>query len=184
MADNDLAFGQIVEALSHSRFWKDMVIFGIEDDPQAGWDHVSGYRTIAFCMSPYAKRGAVVSKLYNTTSVIRTMEQILGMPPMNQFDAAAEPMFECFTDEPDYTPYKALANRVPLDQMNPSPNAMTDKLLRRHALESAKLNFKRVDACPEDLLNRILWHAMRGSAAPYPEWAISHVEDDDDDDEY
>ncbi len=184
MADNDLAFGQIVEALSHSRFWKDMVIFGIEDDPQAGWDHVSGYRTIAFCVSPYAKRGAVVSKLYNTTSVIRTMEQILGMPPMNQFDAAAEPMFECFTNQPDYTPYKALANRVPLDQMNPSPNAMTDKLLRQHALQSAKLNFKRVDACPEDLLNRILWHAMRGSAAPYPEWAISHVDEDDDDDEY
>jgi DNA-binding beta-propeller fold protein YncE len=180
MADNDLAFGQIVEALSHSRFWKDMVIFVIEDDPQNGWDHVSGYRTVAFCISPYARRRAVVSALYNTTSVLRTIEQILGLPPMNQFDAAAEPMFDCFTPEPEFTPYRALANRVPLDQMNPRPQALNDRLLRRHALQSARLNFRRVDACPEGVLNRILWHAMRGSAAPYPEWAVSLVDDDDE----
>jgi len=180
MADNDLAFGQIVEALSHSRFWKDMVIFGIEDDPQNGWDHVSGYRTVAFCASPYARRRAVVSTLYNTTSVLRTMEQILGMPPMNQFDAAAEPMFDCFTAQPDFSPYHALPNRVPLDQMNPEPTRMADRLLRRHALQSAQLNFKRVDACPEDVLNRILWHAMRGSQTPYPEWAVSLVDDDEE----
>jgi hypothetical protein len=181
MADNDLAFGQIVEALSHSRFWKDMVIFGIEDDPQNGWDHVSGYRTVAFCISPYARRRAVVSNLYNTTSVLRTIEQILGMLPMNQFDASAEPMFHCFTTEPDFTPFRALPNRVPLDQMNPEPKRVADRLLRQHALQSAQLNLQRVDACPEDVLNRILWHAMRGSQAPYPEWAVSLVEDDDDD---
>lgn len=180
MADNDLALGQIVEALSHSRFWNEMVIFVIEDDPQNGWDHVSGYRTVAFNISPYTRRGAVVSTLYNTTSVLRTIEQILGMPPMNQFDAAAVPMFDCFTPVPDFKPYRALANRVPLDQMNPDPKQVSDLLLREQALQSAQLDFDRVDACPEDLLNRILWHAQRGSAAPYPEWAISRVEDDDD----
>ncbi len=179
VADNDLAFGQIVQALSHSRFWREMVIFGIEDDPQNGWDHVSGYRTTAFVISPWAKRRAVVGTQYNTVSVLRTIEQILGLPPMNQFDAAATPMFDCFTDAPDYTPYVAVPNQVPLDEMNPDPKALADPLLRKHALTSARLNFKRVDACPEGVLNRILWHAVKGSAAPFPAWAVSLVEDDD-----
>jgi hypothetical protein len=182
VADNDLAFGQIVEGLSRSRFWKEMVIFGIEDDPQNGWDHVSGYRTTAYCVSPYTKRGAVVRTQYNTTSLLRTIEQILGLPPMNQFDAAATPMFDCFTDQPDFTPFESVANIVPLDQMNPPPKKVADRLLREHAIASSRLNFKRVDACPEDLLNRILWHAMKGSATPYPEWAVTLQADDDDDD--
>ena len=180
VADNDLAFGQIVQALSHSRFWPEMVIFGIEDDPQNGWDHVSGYRTTAYVISPWAKRKAVVSTQYNTVSLLRTIEQILGLPPMNQFDAAATPMFDCFTDTPDFTPFVAVPNQVPLDEMNPDPKAIADPLLRRHALQSARLNFKRVDACPEGVLNRILWHAMKGSAAPFPQWAVTLVEDDDD----
>jgi hypothetical protein len=180
VADNDLAFGQIVQALSHSRFWKEMVIFGIEDDPQNGWDHVSGYRTTAYVISPWAKRRAVVSTQYNTVSLLRTIEQILGLPPMNQFDAAATPMWDCFTDTPDFTPFVAVPNQVPLDEMNPDPKAIADPLLRRHALQSARLNFKRVDACPEGVLNRILWHAMKGSAAPFPQWAVTLVEDDDD----
>jgi hypothetical protein len=182
IADNDLAFGRIVEGLSHSRFWKEMAIFSIEDDPQAGWDHVSGYRTTAYCISPYAKRGATVSTQYNTTSVLRTIEQILGLPPMNQFDATATPMFDCFTETPDFTPFTALANNVPLDQMNPPPHALKDPLLRKNAVVSARLNFKKVDACPEDVLNRILWHAMKGGGEAYPEWAVSRVTDDDDDD--
>jgi DNA-binding beta-propeller fold protein YncE len=180
VADNDLAFGQIVQALSHSRFWKEMVIFGIEDDPQNGWDHVSGYRTTAYVISPWAKRKAVVSTQYNTVSLLRTIEQILRLPPMNQFDAAATPMWDCFTDTPDFTPFVAVPNQVPLDEMNPDPKAIADPLLRRHALQSARLNFKRVDACPEGVLNRILWHAMKGSAAPFPQWAVTLVEDDDD----
>jgi YVTN family beta-propeller protein len=179
VADNDLAFGQIVQALSHSRFWKDMVIFGIEDDPQNGWDHVSGYRTTAYVISPWARRKAVVSTQYNTVSLLRTIEQILGLPPMNQFDAAATPMFDCFTDTPDFTPFVAVPNQVPLDEMNPDPKALTDPLLKKHALLSARLNFKRVDACPEGILNRILWHAVKGSAAPFPHWAVTLVEDDD-----
>jgi DNA-binding beta-propeller fold protein YncE len=179
VADNDLAFGRIVEALSHSPFWKEMAIFGIEDDPQAGWDHVSGYRTTAYVISPYAKRNQVVSTQYNTTSVLRTMEQILGMPPMNQFDASATPMSNCFTETPDFAPYTALANNVPLDQMNPDPKAINDPVIRRDALASARMNFREVDRAPEDQLNRILWRAMRGSQVPYPEWAITAGADDD-----
>ena len=180
MADNDLAFGRIVEGLSRSRFWKEMAIFAIEDDPQAGWDHVSGYRTTAYCISPWAKRGAVVSTQYNTTSVIRTMEQILGLPPMNQFDGSATPMFDCFREEPDFTPFAAVPNRVPLDQMNPVPAKIADAALRRDAVASAKMNFREVDKAPEDQLNRILWRAMKGSRVPYPEWAITPGADDDD----
>jgi YVTN family beta-propeller protein len=178
-ADNDLAFGRIVEAISHSKFWKETVIFAIEDDPQAGWDHVSGYRTTAYCISPYTKRGAVVKTQYNTTSMLRTMEQILGLPPMNQFDATAMPMFDCFTNTPDFTPFVALTNNIPLDQMNPDPKKVSDPLLRKNATVSARLNFRKVDAAPEDVLNRILWHAMKGSAAPYPSWAVTAVDDDD-----
>ena len=98
VADNDLAFGQIVEALSRSKFWKDTCIFAIEDDPQNGFDHVSSYRTTAYVASAYTRRGAVVSTAYNQTSLLRTMELMLGLPPMNQFDATATPMFDCFTD--------------------------------------------------------------------------------------
>ena len=179
IADNDLAFGRIVEALSRSRFWREMAIFAIEDDPQAGWDHVSGYRTTAYCISPYARRGAVVSTQYNTTSVIRTIEQILGLPVMNQFDASATPMFDCFREEPDFTPFAAVPNRVPLDQMNPAAATLTDRAQRRDALASARMNFREVDKAPEDQLNRILWRAMKGSQVPYPQWAITPDTDED-----
>jgi YVTN family beta-propeller protein len=179
-ADNDLAFGRIVEAIGRSKFWKDTVIFGIEDDPQDGWDHVSGYRTTAYVISPYTKRGSVVSTPYNQVSILRTIEQILGLPPMNQFDAAADPMFDCFTETPDFEPFKAVPNRIALDEMNPPKEKISDPLLRRHAAQSARLNFKRVDACPEDVLNRILWHAVKGSSVPYPAWAVRARPDDDD----
>ena len=180
VADNDLAFGRIVEAISHSKFWPETAIFGIEDDPQAGWDHVSGYRTTAYCISPYTKRGAVVGTQYNTTSLILTMEQVLGLPPMNQFDASATPMSDCFTDKPDLTPFTAVASNVALDQLNPAPQAINDPVLRRDAEVSAKLNFREVDKAPEDVLNRILWRAMKGSGKPYPEWAVTKDADDDD----
>ena len=180
VADNDLAFGRIVEALSLSPFWKEMAILAIEDDPQAGWDHVSGYRTTAYCISPYAKRKAVISTQYNTTSLLRTMEQILGMSPMNQFDACATPMFDCFTESPDFTPFTAVPNNVPLDRMNPSPQAIVEPALRRDAVASARMNFREADRAPEDQLNRILWRSMKGASAPYPEWAIAPGGDNDD----
>ena len=171
VADNDLAFGRIVEGLSRSKFWRQMAILAIEDDPQNGWDHVSGYRTTAYVASPYARRRAVVSTQYNTTSLLRTIEQILGLPPMNQFDASAEPLRDCFTDTPDLTPFTALPSNIPLDQMNGDPQSLRDPQLRADALACEQMNFDQVDragrrlepgpvACPG------------GTAEPYPEWAV------------
>jgi YVTN family beta-propeller protein len=183
MADGDLAVGRMVEGLSRSPFWSRMAIFIIEDDPQAGWDHVSGYRTTAYVISPYARRGSLVSTQYNTTSMLRTMQQILGMPPMNQFDASATPMFDCFQDTPDTTPFQSVPVSVPLDQMNPGSVALVDPLLKLHAEWSDQMNFREIDRAPEDQLNRVLWHAMKGSDAPYPEWAISATIEEDDEEE-
>ena len=178
VADNDLAMGQIVEALSHSTFWKETCVLAIEDDPQAGWDHVSGYRTTAYVFSPYTKRHQVIHTQYNQTSLLRSIELILGLPPMNQMDATATPMSDCFTDAPDLTPYIALTNNIPLDQMNGEPRKISDSLLRKEAYASARLPLQKADQCPEDQLNRILWHAMKGSKAPYPTWAISGTDND------
>jgi hypothetical protein len=180
MADNDLAFGRIVEGLSKSPFWPRMAIFAIEDDPQAGWDHVSGYRTTCYVASPYARRGVTVSTQYNTTSILRTIGQILGLRPMNQFDASATPMFDCFTDEADLRPFVARPATVPLDQMNPAPQAILDPVLRAAAIASAAMNFREIDRAPEDALNRVMWAAMKGPHAPYPQWAVGEHEDDED----
>jgi DNA-binding beta-propeller fold protein YncE len=179
MADNDLAFGRIVEAISKSRFWKETAILAIEDDPQAGWDHVSGYRTTCYVASPYTRRGAVVSTQYNQTSIIRTMELILGLPPMNIMDATATPMSDCFTDTPNLAPFTAVPNQVPLDQVNPPAKQIKNAQLRQDAERSAELNLDEPDRCPEDVLNRILWRAMKGTDVPYPEWAVTKVDDDD-----
>ncbi len=145
VADNDLAFGRIVEGLSRSKFWREMAILAIEDDPQNGWDHVSGYRTTAYVASPYARRRAVVGTQYNTISLLRTMEQILGLPPMNQFDASAEPLRDCFTDVPDFTPFTALPSNIPLDQMNGEPQSLRDPQLRADALACEQMDFSQVD---------------------------------------
>lgn len=179
VADNDLAAGQVIEAVSHSRFWNDTCIFSIEDDPQAGWDHASAYRTTAYVASPYTKRGKVVSTPYNTTSMLRTIELMLGLPPLNQLDATATPMFDCFTNTPDLTPFDAVPNRVPLDQMNPEPKKIADPLLRKDAYVSASLPLEKADQCPEDQLNRILWRAAKGTRQPYPQWAVELTHDDD-----
>jgi len=180
VADNDLALGQIIEAISRSKYWKETCIFVIEDDPQNGWDHVSGYRTTCYVASPYTRRGAVVSTQYNHPSLLRTMELMLGLPPMNQLDATATPMTDCFTNAPDFTPFAAVTNNIPLAEVNPEPKKTSDASQRKNALVSARLPLDRIDACPEDTLNRIVWHAMKGSSAPYPVWAVKLVEDDDD----
>ncbi len=177
VADNDLALGRVVEAVSHSRFWPETCLFAIEDDPQAGWDHVSGYRTTCYVVSPYTKRRRTVSAQYNQCSLIRTIELILGLPPMNQLDAAVMPMSDCFTDKPDFTPFTSVPNRVPLDQLNPDPKKVADRVLRQDAITSNRLPLAEPDRCPEDVLNRILWRAMKGPKAPYPEWAVKVVAD-------
>ena len=179
IADNDLALGRIVEALSHSKHWKDTCLLSIEDDPQAGWDHVSGYRTTCYVASAYTKRAKTISTAFNHPSLLRTIELILGLPPMNLFDASATPMADCFQDTQDLTPFDSVPNKTPLDQLNPKPKKITDRILRKDAIMSAKFNFDEPDRCPEDVLNRILWHAMKGTSVPYPEWAVTKVDDDD-----
>jgi YVTN family beta-propeller protein len=179
VADNDLAVGQVVDAVSHSRFWTNTCIFAIEDDPQNGWDHVSAYRTTAYVASAWTRRGAVVHTQYNQTSLLRTMELMLGLPPMNQMDATATPMFDCFTNTPDFTPFTAVANQTPLDEMNPNPKEISDPLLRKDASVSARLPFAKEDQCPEDLLNHILWRAAKGSHTPYPAATLKTAGDDD-----
>jgi hypothetical protein len=116
VADNDLALGKLVEAVSHSKFWPQTAIFVVEDDAQNGSDHVDAHRTTAFVMSPYAKHGTVDSSLYSTSSMLRTIELILGLKPMSQFDAAARPMFASFQSKPESHPYQALPANVDLDR--------------------------------------------------------------------
>jgi len=178
-ADNDLAVGRVVDAVSHSKFWANTCIFAVEDDPQNGWDHVSGYRTTAYVASPYTKRGAVVNTQYNQTSLLRTMELMLGLPPMNQMDGTATPMFDCFTNTPDFTAFDAVTNQVPLDQMNPRPDEISDSQLRKDAVVSSRLPLDKEDQCPEDVFNRILWRAIKGPHTPYPDWAVKGGGDDD-----
>jgi hypothetical protein len=107
--------------------------------------------------------------------MIRTMELMLGMPPMNQMDASASPMTACFNDTPDFTPYTTVPNQVPLDEVNPPAKAIHDPILKHFAQVSATLPLEKPDACPEDLLNRIIWHAQKGPHAMYPAWALTHV---------
>ncbi|HEY3856982.1 MAG TPA: bifunctional YncE family protein/alkaline phosphatase family protein [Verrucomicrobiae bacterium] len=179
VADNDLAVGTVIEAVSRSPFWKDTCIFAIEDDPQTGWDHISGYRTTAYVASAYAKRGAIVSTQYNQTSVLRTIELMLGLPPMNQLDATATPMFDCFRETPDLSPFEAVLNNIPLNQMNLAPKKISNPRLRKDARISARLPLAKPDQCPDEVLNQILWRATKGTKAPYPQWAVVAGADDD-----
>lgn len=178
VADDDLAFGQILDALSHSQFWSNTCVFACEDDPQSGWDHVSGYRTTAYVVSAYTKRHTVIHVNYNQTSILRTIELMLGLPPMNQMDATATPMTDCFTDTPDFTPYNCVTNNIPLDQMNPNLAQIKNRRQYHDALVSSRLPWKKADQCPDDVLNHILWHAQMGFKDPYPEWAILDKGDD------
>ena len=125
MADNDLALGRVVEAISKSPQWKETCIFVVEDDAQSGPDHVDGHRTCFMAISPFNRRKTVDSSFYTQTNMIRSIEMILGLDPMNKFDSVADPMVACFQDELDLTPYRAVPNNVPLDERNPSGAAMT-----------------------------------------------------------
>ena len=166
-ADNDLSLGQIVDAVSHSRFWPKTCIFVVEDDPQAGLDHVDAHRTVAFVISPYNRRTFVDSTMYTQISMVKTIELVLGLPPMNQFDLMATPMRNCFQPEPDLTPYTVKKNNIPLDELNP-PLKKTSGLQRKLAQQSMKLDFSDVDRIDEDTLNRIIWHSVKGYDVPYP----------------
>jgi len=168
VADNDLALGQIVEAISKSKFWKETCILVTEDDPQNGLDHVDGHRTVGLVISPYTKRGEVVSTYYSQINMVRTIEDILGIPPMNQLDLSAEAMADCFTDEPDLTPYKAAENNIPLDELNPPLISLSGDQLY-WAKKSIEQDLHDVDRIDEDVFNRIIWHAVKGYDRPYPD---------------
>lgn len=158
VADNDYALGRIVEAISRSPVWNQIAIFVVEDDAQNGPDHVDSHRSPAFVLSAYAKRGFVDSTHYNTTSVLRTIELILGLRPMTQFDAGSTPMANCFAANADPRPYVAEKPRVSLDEWNP-PTAPG-------AAASARMDFSAEDRIDDDELNQILWRAIRGSEPP------------------
>ena len=161
VAANDQALGQIVEGISKSRFWKDTAIFVIEDDAQDGPDHVDAHRTVGLVISPYVKRGAKDSTQYTTASMVRTMELILGLPPMTQYDEKATPLLNCFTPSADMTAYANLKPLVDLEARNPATGD--------GATASAKLNLSGIDRADPDALNAILWASLKpGVKMPAP----------------
>ncbi len=180
VADNDLALGRIIDGLSHSRFWGQMAIFVNEDDPQAGQDHVDGHRSFCFVASPWAKRGAVVSKFYNQTSVLHTMCRILGLPPMNQIVAASPTMEDCFATTPDLEPYLCLKPDQKLNEPRPKVKAKSASWMpwrteeERLAERFDRLDFSAPDLIHEDTLNRAIWAQTRPGERYPSEWAGAH----------
>jgi hypothetical protein len=138
----------------------------VEDDPQNGFDHVDGHRTVALVISPYTRHRFVDHTNYNQTGMVKTIELILGLPPMNRLDLSATPLRTCFQPVPDLAPYTCRPNRVALDEMNPPLNKLQGAALH-WARKSLELDLDEADEADEDTLNRILWHAARGDA-PYP----------------
>ena len=160
VADNDHALGMIVEAVSKSKFWKDTAIFVIEDDAQNGPDHVDAHRAVALVVSPYTKRKFVDSDLYSTTSLLRTMELILGLKPMSQFDAAARPMFNSFQGKPDLSPYTHVPAGPLVDEKNRAD--------AWGAKRSAEFDLSKEDAADDLLFNEVIWKSVKGPASRMP----------------
>jgi YVTN family beta-propeller protein len=181
VADNDLAVGRIVDAIMHSRFADSTVIFISEDDSQNGWDHVSAYRTTGYVISNYSRLQKTVHTNYNQTSLLRTIEQILGVPPMNILDATASPMFDCFETTPNTTfKYAMKKNLVPLNEMNKPVESQKGASLK-FTNQSIKYVFDKIDRGNDNILNRILWFATKGTK-PYPTKLAGSEEEDEDED--
>jgi YVTN family beta-propeller protein len=160
VADNDLAVGRIVDAVSHSPYWKDTAIFVTEDDAQNGPDHVDAHRTTALVVSPYTQTGRVDSTQYSTVSMMRTMELLAGIGPLTQYDAAATPMVRSFTRRPSLRPYDAITPTQPLNEMNTPSSPM--------AAQSAQMNFGAADMAPEAQLNEAIWQSAKGPGTTMP----------------
>jgi len=160
VANQDFALGQMVERLTHSRYWPQMAIFIMEDDAQDGPDHVDARRTACLVISPYIKRGVVDSTLYTTSSMVRSIELLLGMPPLSQYDAAATPYYAAFGMTADLTPFKGLPAQWDVNEKN-SPTAYG-------ARESAKMDFAEADEAPMHRLNEIIWKSVKGPDSPMP----------------
>ncbi|TWR26269.1 bifunctional YncE family protein/alkaline phosphatase family protein [Mucilaginibacter achroorhodeus] len=179
VADNDLAVGRSIQHLSESPIWKESAVFILEDDAQNGPDHVDAHRSPVYVVSPYVKRNAVIHSMYSTSGVLRTIELILGLPPMSQYDAAAMPLYECFTAKPDLTPYKAKDAQVDLEQRNIADNESSRR--------SAVFNLAKEDAAPDLELNEVVWKYVKGenSIMPAPKrsaFVILEKKKEEDDD--
>jgi hypothetical protein len=161
VADNDLALGRLVDTVSHSRYWTSTAIFVNEDDAQDGPDHVDAHRVESLVVSPYTQHGRVDSTFYSTVSMLRTMELIVGLRPMTQFDAAATPMLNAFDPVPNLTPYTAVVPSQPLTQVNLASAPM--------AAQSEALAFDRADAADNRVLNEAIWQATKGPGSTMPE---------------
>lgn len=160
VADNDYAVGLFVEYLSNSPIWNETAIFIVEDDAQNGADHVDAHRSIAFVAGGLVKRGYVDHTMYSTSSALRTMELILGIPPMSQYDAAATPMWRSFTAKPDNTPFVAIKPNIYLKDKNTAKNEWQ----RRSEL----FNLAKEDDVPDLEFNKVLWHGLKGDHIPFP----------------
>jgi len=170
VADNDLATGRVIEALSKSMFWRDMVVFVNEDDPQTGNDHVDGHRSFCLLAGPYVKRGgAVISRFYNQDSVLHTICRIFGVRPMNQMVAMAPVMAECFQETPDTSPYVCAPANIPINELNPDPKDAPSKTQARLAPLTEKLDFSAPDRIDKqaELFSRWVWSTVRGDE-PFP----------------
>jgi len=177
VADNDLAVGRFVEYLSKSPIWKESAIFILEDDAQNGPDHVDAHRSPALVISPYTKRKHVEHTMYSTASMLRTMELILGLPPMSQYDAAATPMFACFTSKPDLTPYSHRPAQVDLNAKNTAWN--------EPARRSQKFDLRYADKLDDREFSEVIWQAVKGENAVMPAprrgaWVRLAEKDEDD----
>ncbi len=160
VGDNDLAIGQFLEHLSKSPLWKESVVFILEDDAQNGPDHVDAHRSPVEVAGPYVKRNAVIHDMYSTSGVLRTIELILGLPPMSQYDAAALPMYDCFTSQPDFSPYTAKPAQVDLEQRNVADNASSRR--------SQFFNLAKEDKVPDLDMNQVIWKYVKGENSEMP----------------
>jgi hypothetical protein len=160
VANNDYAIGQLVDAVSHSKYWPNTAIFIIEDDAQDGPDHVDARRTVGLVISPYVKRGIVDSTLYSTSSMVRSIELLLGLPPMSQYDAAAMPMYDSFGAIPVVTTFNAIAPLIDVNTRNNKDSY--------GAVQSMKMDFSDVDRAPMHALNDILWKSVKGAGSTMP----------------
>ncbi|TDH27014.1 hypothetical protein EXU57_09440 [Segetibacter sp. 3557_3] len=179
VADNDLAVGLFMEHLSKSPIWKESAVFIVEDDAQNGSDHVDAHRTTAYVAGPFVKRGFVDKTMYSTSSMLRTMELILGLPPMSQYDAAAMPMYKSFMATPDYSGFTALPSNIDLNEKNTATNAT--------ALLSDQIDLSKEDLVPDMLFSQIIWKAVRGehSEMPAPRRSafVKTVDDEEEEEE-
>jgi hypothetical protein len=160
VADNDLAVGMFIEHLSKSAIWKESAVFVIEDDAQNGADHVDAHRSTAYVAGGFVKRNFVDHTMYSTSSMLRTIELILGMPPMSQYDAAATPMWNCFTPHADLTSFASVNANVDLMEKNTVMNEWQQR--------SEKFNLVKEDAVPDLEFNIVLWHGLKGSDIAFP----------------